>query len=116
QYKLQFRLGRTGISRDLHAPVSESRIDFEFLIRELRNENEVVREIFQQSALYLGIGVANLINTFQPDKVILGGALMSAFKPYSELVANTAHKYTYNSPAYHAQFVDGLLVEDAVAT
>jgi len=116
QYKIQYRLGRTGIVREVYPPIVEHRIDFELLIRELRNENEVVKEIFQQSALYLGIGVANLINTFQPDKVILGGALISPFKPYSKLVASTAHKYTYNALAYQAQFVEGILVEDAVAT
>lgn len=116
QYKTQYRLGRTGISSTAPAPAQEAQIDFDFLIRELRHENPVVRELFHQSAMYLGIGVANLINTFQPHQVIIGGALISAYKGYSEIVASIAHKYTYNSPLYQAQFMEGLLLEDAVAT
>ncbi|HIW32724.1 MAG TPA: ROK family protein, partial [Candidatus Paenibacillus intestinavium] len=111
QYKIEYRLGRTGFKHEEQPNIAESNIDFDFLIRELRNNNELVTELFNQSAVYLGIGIANLINTFQPNKVIIGGALISAFKPYSDIVESIADKYTYNSSAYKVQFIEGILLE-----
>lgn len=116
QYKIQYRLGRTGFKDEAEHTMVEANIDFDFLIRELRNNNELVTELFNQAAVFLGIGIANLINTFQPNKVIMGGALISAYKPFSKLVAKSAHNYTYNSSAYKVQFIEGILLEDAVAT
>lgn len=114
QVKKKIRLGRTLLSNQ--SPVNDKDVDFDLLIRELRLENPFITELFQQSATYLGIGVANLINIFQPNKVILGGSLINSYKEYAQLVAQTAELYTYNFPSYQTQFTQGILMEDAVAT
>lgn len=113
QTKQQLRLGRQLFK---HLPATkEQDVTFDLLVRELHQQNLAIIELFQQSAAYLGIGVANLINTFQPGKIILGGVLVNAHKPYAQLVEETAHHFTYNYDGHQAEFMEGLLMEDAVA-
>jgi glucokinase len=38
----------------------------------------VAQEILTTAGYYLGIGLANLINLFSPEKIILGGGVMKA--------------------------------------
>lgn len=114
QTKRQLRIGRSLFKQP--QAIKEQDVQFDLLVRELNSQNPAMIELFQQSAAYLGVGVSNLINTFQPGKVILGGALVNAYKPYAQLVEETTHQLTYNYPSYQAEFMEGLLMEDAVAT
>jgi len=114
QTKRQLRIGRPLFTQP--QAIKEQDVQFDLLVRELHAQNPAIIELFQQSAAYLGVGVSNLINTFQPEKVILGGALVNAYKPYAQLVEDTTHQLTYNYPSYQVEFIEGLLMEDAVAT
>ena len=114
QTKRQLRIGRPLFKQP--QAIKEQDVQFDLLVRELHAQNPAIIELFQQSAAYLGVGVSNLINTFQPEKVILGGALVNAYKPYAQLVEDTTHQLTYNYPSYQVEFIEGLLMEDAVAT
>ncbi len=42
------------------------------------------RDIFRETGRYLGIGIANLINIFSPDAVILGGGLIGSWDLFIE--------------------------------
>jgi len=42
------------------------------------------REVFREVGRYLGIGIANLVNIFSPEAVILGGGLISALELFIE--------------------------------
>jgi len=114
QTKRQLRIGRSLFNQP--QAIKEQDVQFDLLVRELNSQNPAMIELFQQSAAYLGVGVSNLINTFQPGKVILGGALVNAYKPYAQLVEEATCQLIYNYPSYQAQFMEGLLMEDAVAT
>ncbi|WP_419539268.1 hypothetical protein [Paenibacillus polymyxa] len=35
-----------------------------------------MKELFLQSATYLGIGLGNLVNILHPEKVVIGGAMI----------------------------------------
>ncbi len=47
--------------------------DVEDLLAQARQGNQVARDIFARAGRLLGLGVANLINLFDPKKIILSG-------------------------------------------
>ncbi|WP_373232548.1 ROK family protein [Cohnella sp.] len=108
------KLGRGDLITNYH--VSPEQINYDHLLQALAQDNEYAREIFLQSSVYFGIGLANLINVFHPEKVILGGALVNSHEQYYQTAIEIAQKNTYYYPEYQPLFSKGLLKEDAVAT
>jgi predicted NBD/HSP70 family sugar kinase/DNA-binding XRE family transcriptional regulator len=56
-------------------------IKLEELILMATTDEETVHQLFEQTGKYLGYGIANLINLFNPEQVIIGNRL-SVAKPY----------------------------------
>jgi predicted NBD/HSP70 family sugar kinase len=92
------------------------RIQFDQLLQALESDDTFTRELFEQSAAYFGIGLANLINMFHPEMVILGGALITRNPLYFDRATDIAKKNTYYYPKYEPLFSKGILKEDAVIT
>jgi predicted NBD/HSP70 family sugar kinase len=114
QAQAQAKLGRGGWFRDSNIP--PDRIRYDFLLQELRQNNPKVEESFRKSAAYLGIGLANMINMFHPETVILGGALINSYDRFYETAIGIARDHIYYFPEYQPIFSKGDLREDAVAT
>lgn len=105
--------------RSLGTPLDQLQpedLQFDMLLKALEAGNPFAAEIFEQSAVYFGIGLANLINTFHPEMVILGGALINATPQYFDTATEIAKRNTYYYPKYTPHFSKGLLKEDAVIT
>ncbi|ANF95478.1 ROK family protein [Paenibacillus bovis] len=96
-------------------PLQPEQIHFDTLVDALRSGNPVLRELFNQSAGYMGIGLANLINTLQPEKVILGGALINADQGYYDTAIAVAKKQIYGEERLQPVFSRGVLQENAVS-
>jgi len=112
QLKMHYRSGRR-LSEEVHR---EQDIHYDFFVKSIYREDPTVLELVKQAAAYLGIGIANMINMFQPSKVILGGALTNLYKPHAQLVEEAAAQFTYLREHNRVQFLRGLLQENAVAT
>jgi glucokinase len=69
--------GRKSVVRDL-CDGDPARIRSRILAEAYREGDKVVTEIIHDACEYLGIGAANLINTLNPQAVILGGGLIEA--------------------------------------
>lgn len=91
-------------------------IPYDELLRELSHGNSHVLELFLTAAKHLGIGLANLINTFHPETIILGGTMISSHEQFYQTAIETALQNTYYYPEYTPLFSKGALREDAVAT
>ncbi|GIQ64432.1 transcriptional regulator [Paenibacillus cisolokensis] len=96
--------------------VTPEQINYDLLLRALSHGNAYVSELFLQSAAYFGIGLANLINMFHPEKIILGGALLNSHEQFYDTAIRIARNNTYYYPEYQPSFSKGVLQEDAVAT
>ncbi|MBD2845984.1 ROK family protein [Paenibacillus sp. IB182496] len=114
QARLQARMGRSHLTSAYL--VGPDEITFDLLMRALAQEDAAVRELFLQAAACFGIGLANLINIFHPEQVILGGTLVNAWEPFYTSSIETAIHNTYHYPDYRPSFSKGELREDAVAT
>jgi N-acetylglucosamine repressor len=63
--------------------------------------DELSKQIIENTGKYLGIGVANLINMFNPEKVILGGSIFRAGDMLLEPLVQTAMLRAMEVPASH---------------
>lgn len=79
------------------------------------NGYPAVTAMIENAATYLGIGLANTINLLHPDKVYLGGPLMTVFPTFYEKAIETARKRTFYHTRYPVAFTRGQLGEAATA-
>jgi glucokinase len=64
------------------------------LRKALRSGDKFVDRIIEGAAEYIGVGVANLINTFNPEVVVLGGGVMEALEDeMMSIIVETAQDY-----------------------
>lgn len=110
--RTQLKTGRSS----LLSPISPDRVNFATLLDALSQGDLLVKEQFAETARYLGIGLANLINTFHPEYVILGGPLVSAEPLVFNIALETAKSNIYHYPEYSPVFSHGMLTDEAVAT
>ena len=54
------------------------RISIPIIVQAADEGDEVARRILEMTGVYLGIGIANLINAFNPDLIVFGGILALA--------------------------------------
>lgn len=71
------------------------------------------REVFEYAAMMLGIGAANVINIFNPDRVVYGGAMANAGDLLFEPLIRTARARAFERPASRALICPAQLGEDA---
>lgn len=114
QARSHAKLGRTDLLYDER--LSPDKINYDMLLQAFSQNNSYVREQFMQSAMYFGIGLANLINMFHPEKIILGGVLVNSSEQFYAKAIEIAQKNTYYFPDYKPSFSKGELKEEAVAT
>jgi glucokinase len=57
----------------------------------LDDGDEVVTRAVSDGARYMGMGLANVVNLINPERVILGGGLVEAVEVYYKLAAKEAH-------------------------
>lgn len=101
------------------APAPDGRADQESRLRELvvaARTSTAARQVLDDTADYLGAGVANLINLFNPERVVLGGwvgvALGARLLP---AVRESAARQALRQPYRQASIDLGQLGVDAVA-
>jgi glucokinase len=69
--------GRTTRLREL-VDGDLNRMTPEVIVQAAEAGDAIAREILQEAGFYLGIGVTNLIATFSPDAVVIGGGVAAA--------------------------------------
>ncbi|MEU6077224.1 ROK family transcriptional regulator [Micromonospora sp. NPDC047074] len=73
------------------------------------------RRVLDETAAYLGAGVANLINLFNPERVVLGGWAAMALGGLLPAVREAAGRQALRQPYEQASIELGVLGVDAVA-
>ena len=69
-----------------------------------------------QSATYVGYAVANLLNIFNPEVVVIGGGVVEAIgEPYVKIVRETAEKNVFEIARRNVKIVEAELGDDSAA-
>ena len=64
------------------------------LRKAIRKGDKLVEKVIEEAAEYTGIAVANLINIFNPQVVVLGGGVIDALgDEMMAIIVETAHDY-----------------------
>jgi len=109
----RLKQGRRSLLREI-APHPEA-VDYSHLLRALEQNDPLTVEIFTQAATYFGIGLANLLNILHPEKVILGGPLITGSDLFFQTSTEVALRNAYYYPTYHVEFAKERQGEDTVA-
>ncbi|MBD2867224.1 ROK family protein [Paenibacillus sp. IB182493] len=113
QARAHAKMGRADLLQD--GLIAPDKLNYDALLHAVAQQNGYARELLMQSAVYFGIGLANMINMFHPEKIVLGGVLVSSTEPFYQTAIEIAQKNTYYFPDYRPSFSKGALKEDAVA-
>lgn len=109
----RLRIGRSSALRQIVRPGDAAK--FSDIMQALKQMDPLVTEVVTQAATYFGIGLANLLNILNPEKVVLGGPLMTENNLFFYTATQTAIRKTYHYPKYQVIFSKGTYGEEAIA-
>lgn len=69
-------------------------------------------DIFAKAGYYLGIGIANLVNIFNPEMIILGGGVMKAKEYFLDRAKKEFKKRALNAPADIVKIKEAVLEDE----
>ena len=75
-----------------------SRVDVDVVVQAAQAGDPVARTALEEVGVQLGIGVANLVNTFNPQMVVLGGALSLASPFLLPVIEEVIQKHALAQP------------------
>nr|WP_309100643.1 ROK family protein [Fredinandcohnia onubensis] len=75
----------------------------EVLLELAKNGDETAKHLFEEIGNYLGLGINNIINTFNPEQVIIGNRLALAKEWLEAPIQNTIEKHTLAFHQYDLQ-------------
>ncbi len=79
------------------------------------NEDEAIQKIVDRGAFMLGIGLANFVNIFNPELIILGGGLVEKLgDPYIKIAEKTMREHAMEALARDVTIETAKLGDDAV--
>jgi glucokinase-like ROK family protein len=89
------------------------RVTFDIVVQAARSGDSVALAALQNVGEYLGIGVVNLINIFNPELIVLGGALSLANEFLMPVIENSVCESALKPPCEHIRFAASAHGEDA---
>ncbi len=70
-------------------------------------------EVFRRMGVYLGIGLANLINVLNPEMIVIGGGVVNGWDLFEKHMRHEAHERAFPVPAAQVKIVPGECGDDA---
>ena len=77
------------------------------------NGDVMAAETFRQMGSYLGLALAGLINTLNPETIVIAGGLSAAWDAFVPHVSDQISKRAFHEPAARAKLVRAELGDDA---
>jgi glucokinase len=85
----------------------------ELVFQKALDGDNLSREIFREVGHYLGIGIANLINIFSIEAVIIGGGLIGAWDLFIEELTKEAFKRSFKPYSSNIKILKSTMAKDA---
>lgn len=95
------------------ASANDSHRTAEQICQLAREGDELARRAVEREAYYLGLGLANLINLFAPDMIVLGGSIMKSALLFLEGIRKTIGRGCRFVPYEKTELALASLGEDA---
>lgn len=97
---IQAALRKTGASSTLRA-LTHNHIDkltFDIVLQAAQRQDPLALKTLQDVGRRLGLGIANLVNAFNPELIVLGGALARAGAILAPIIETTVEQNTLQQP------------------
>jgi glucokinase len=78
-----------------------------------RNGDPLALSVMGDMGRMLGIGLANLINIFNPERIVIGGGVKDAWPLFIEAARQEISRRAFEVPAKRSEIVQSLLGDDA---
>ena len=75
--------------------------------------DELALEVFRRMGVYLGVGLANLINILNPEMIVIGGGVVSAWALFAKHMHREIAERAFPVPAKEVKVVPGESGDDA---
>jgi len=72
-------LGRELATRESYAVVRDSGVTIETVIARAHGGDAAAREALEVSARYIGVGLGSIVNTLNPERIVIGGEIVAAW-------------------------------------
>lgn len=87
------------------------KISSEMVYEAAKEGDSLARDIMREMGRYLGIGIANLINIFNPEAIIIGGGVSDAWDLFIEPARKEIQKRAFAIPAERTKIIQSSLSE-----
>jgi glucokinase len=77
------------------------------------NGDELALEVFRRMGVYLGIGLANLINVLNPEVIVIGGGVVNAWQLFEKHMLQQVAERAFPLPAAKVKIVRAECGDDA---
>lgn len=88
-------------------------ITSEEIYQAARDGDAMAADVMKDMGRLLGIGIANLINIFNPEMIVIGGGVKDAWPLFIEATRGEIKKRAFEYPAARTQIVPSVLGDDA---
>jgi len=88
-------------------------ITIQLILEAARGGDDVARRALEETGMYLGIGIANLVNTFNPSLVAFGGVLSLADEFLMPVIRQVVLERAMSGPREAAQILVSAFKSDA---
>ncbi len=75
--------------------------------------DELAKEVFRRMGVYLGVGLANLINLLNPEIIILGGGVVDGWKLFEKHMREEVAQRAFSLPAARVEIARAECGDDA---
>jgi glucokinase len=104
--------GEIGPQQDSAAPLRTG-ITSEQVYQAARSGDPIAVRAMRDMGRSLGIGIANLINIFNPEMVVIGGGVRDAWDLFIDATRDEIRKRAFEYPAERTKIVPSVLGDDA---
>jgi len=87
----------------------EETIDGRFIVERFKEGEPDAVKCMQDHTDYLGHGIASFVNTFAPQKVVIGGGISEAGQFYIDMISASTFKYAMHDCAANTEVVGAIL-------
>jgi len=109
------RDAREGLAHDPEWKGRLNKLNLEMVLSTAREGNQACLQVISKAGRYTGIGIANLINLFNPGLVVIGGELIAAGDMFMNSVLASLRERTIPFDIHREKLVLGELGAEAVA-
>lgn len=88
---------------------NENELDGFYLVQQFKEGEEAAVKCMEEHTDYLGHGIAGFINTFAPQKVVIGGGISEAGQFYIDMIKKSAMSYAMPDCAANTDVVAATL-------